>query len=742
MSAHPWPTNGMRCHNRVTCRGVIRGLPLAFATAVLLADFIRAHTEPIIASWKQRVFPSADVSDRAIGQHLTAILDRVADYVAAEPTENCLCLDDLPKAHTVDRLLNGLDFGQVISEYSLLRQSILGSWDATTGAAIPVVELHKLDLAFDALIAQAAGRFARIRERLFQSVDRVTDAALASADVDVFLQDLLRVAIEATGTVHAAGVLLREENRLRLRAAVGLEDDVASGFSVAVGEGFAGRVADHRQPFLIHHAAEDPNTLSPTIRRKGVRGLYGVPMIQQGKVIGVAQFGSLTAVDFSEEDKLLFRTVVSRATAAVVKAQILADLRRAEGAQRFLAEASRRFAESLDYEATLDTIAQLAVPSIADWCVVDLVEDGRVRRVSVAHADPAQEPLANELKAGHPVDSSAAVGIGSVLRSGTTEWRGRLNDRELEAIARDPEHLALLRRLKLRAYVVVPILSKGVLLGTISLVTAESNRRYSESDVAVAEDLARRAAMAIENARLYAEARRAVHVREQVLATVSHDLRNQVNVVAIASELLLRTANLQDTAFGKPLAVIARTARSMKDLVNDLLDLASIQAGKLSLSAGPTPLASLVEEARDMHESAARAAGLRLTTDVIPHVDVFADRARVLQVLSNLLGNAIKFTPSGGAIAVRASATDAEVTISVVDTGRGIPAQDLATVFEPYRARGSGAGSGLGLFIAQGIVEGHDGRIWIDSREHAGTTVSFTLPRRESPYQDRLQGMH
>ena len=248
--------------------------------------------------------------------------------------------------------------------------------------------------------------------------------------------------------------------------------------------------------------------------------------------------------------------------------------------------------------------------------------------------------------------------------------------------------------------------------------------------------------MAIENARLYAEARRAVHVREQVLATVSHDLRNQVNVVAIAGELLLRTANLQDTAFAKPLMVIARTARSMKDLVNDLLDLASIQAGKLSLSARPTPLASLVEEARDMHEAAARAAGLRLTADDIPEVDVFADRARVLQVLSNLLGNAIKFTPSGGGITLRATATDAQVTISVVDTGRGIPAQDLATVFEPYRARGSGAGSGLGLFIAQGIVERHGGRIWIDSREHAGTTVSFTLPRRESPYQDRLQGMH
>ena len=142
----------MRCHNRAPCRGVIRGLPLAFANGCIglprilgrsdnhamsvsstarnpvgLADFIRAHTEPIIASWKQRVFPSADVAEGAISQHLAAILTRIADYVAAEPAENCLCLDDLPKAHTVDRLLNGLDFGQVISEYSLLRQSILGS---------------------------------------------------------------------------------------------------------------------------------------------------------------------------------------------------------------------------------------------------------------------------------------------------------------------------------------------------------------------------------------------------------------------------------------------------------------------------------------------------------------------------------------------------------------------------------------------------------------------------------------
>ena len=189
--------------------------------------------------------------------------------------------------------------------------------------------------------------------------------------------------------------------------------------------------------------------LSPTIRRKGVKALYGVPMIHRGKVIGVAHIGSLTAPDFSEADKLLFRTVVSRATSAVVKAQVLADLRRTEAAQRFLAEAS-------PVSRSPSITRPRWIPSRSSPCralptgaIVDLLEDGRVRRVSVVHADPAQAALAHELKIGHSVDQHAALGVGAVLRSGTTEWRGRLSDQELQAMARSPEHLGVLRRLKL-----------------------------------------------------------------------------------------------------------------------------------------------------------------------------------------------------------------------------------------------------------------------------------------------------
>jgi len=310
-----------------------------------------------------------------------------------------------------------------------------------------------------------------------------------------------------------------------------------------------------------------------------------------------------------------------------------------------------------------------------------------------------------------------------------------VQDDVLERVAWDADHLSLLRRLKLRAYILVPIVAKGDLLGTIALMTAESGRRYSEWDVEIAEDLARRAAMAIENSRLYQKAQEAVRLREQVLATVSHDLRNQVNVIGIANRLLRHTANLADPATERSLNVIERTSQSMQRLVNDLLDLASIQAGKLAVVATSVPLRSLIDEAYEMHEAAALASGVRLVAACEPNLQVLADRSRILQVLGNLLGNALRFTPIGGRVVIRGEAAETDAVVSVSDTGCGIAADHLPTLFEPYRtiARSGHSGSGLGLFIARGILERHGGRIWIESAEQSGTTVFFTLPRQDAP---------
>ena len=617
----------------------------------------------------------------------------------------------------------------------MLRRCILDLWESRVGPSIDLAELRNLDIAFDESISESTLRFAEARGKLLKALDRVSEAALGSTDLDSFLQDLLQATCEGTESVDTCCVLLREGDILRVRAAVGLEEELRRGYSIAMHEGFPGHVAAEGQPVELRHAATDPVVTSPAICRKGIRALYGVPLTRDGKVIGVAHIGSLRADEFSAEDKLLFRTVVSRATAGVVKAQILADLRRTESAQRFLSEASKRLAESLDYETTLAHVARLAVPTIADWCVVDLVDGASIRRVSAAHSDPAKQQLALELEKRYPLDANAATGVPSVVRTGVSEWAPEIADGQLAAFARGAEHLRMLRELGLKSYIVVPIRLKGTAVGTITLVTAESGRRYSEADLHVGEDLGRRVGAAIENARLYAAAQDAITVRERVLAVVSHDLRNQLGVVAMAAELVARRAPPSTGAqeLQKPVETIRRTTGAMQHLLGDLLDMASIEAGRLSVEQQSLEITPILEEACETHEAIARAKGLGLRAEFdVDGVTVLADRKRILQVLGNLLGNAIKFSESGS-VTLSASARDTEVVIAVTDTGPGVPPSERDAIFEPYRTiqreREGPRGSGLGLHIAKGIVTRHDGHMWVDSEVGRGSTFFFTLPR-------------
>ena len=702
-----------------------------------LSDFLYAHQAEIIALWTQRarkLSPTAGLSDAAVIEHVPVILRRIADVVASAHTGEAVSMGTLPEDHAVDRLGRGFDLDQIVTEYGLLRRALLELWEARIGAPVDLDELRKLDAAFDESIRQSALRYAQARDKLLRALDRVSEAALGSGDLEVFLRDLLRATIDGMESVDTAVVLLREGDILRVRAAVGLEDDLRRTFAMKSGEGFAALVATERQPVVLRDAANDSRIKSDVIRKKGVRALYGVPLVRDDKVIGVAHIGSLTAYEFSEEDKLLFRTMASRATAVVVKTQLLADLQRTASAQRFLAAASQQFARSLDYEATLKNIAQLAVPTIADWCVVDLVEHGVVRRVSVAHVDPEKARLAADLQHRYPPDPNATTGITNVLRSGRSELHSEITDAELAAAARDPEHLLLLRALGFRAYIIVPILSRHQVLGTIALVTAESNRRYSDDDLLIAQDLASRAATAIENARLYADAQHAVQTRERVLAIVSHDLRNQLGVIGMAAQLLdLHGPALKgDADLLKPVEMIQRTARTMQTLLGDLLDMASIQVGRLSIDLRPEPVKAILAEACEGQQALAHARQIHLACEfAVDEIQVICDRDRILQVLANLVGNAVKFCKPGDSITLRAEARDRDVLVAVRDTGPGIPPDEFEIIFEPYQTmkRPGQDGTGLGLYITKGIVQGHGGRIWVESAVGQGTTFFFTLPR-------------
>ena len=405
--------------------------------------------------------------------------------------------------------------------------------------------------------------------------------------------------------------------------------------------------------------------------------------------------------------------------------------RRAEAARRraaFLAEASRVLALSFDTRSMLATLARLAVPEVADACVVDLAgADGRMQRAAAAHADPECEALlcaADGLWGGvlpleHPLVRQLTDGQFVLLNDVESELGGY----ELEGAAHE-----LLLRLAPRSVASVPLVSVGRFVGSVTLVGARGGRTLDADDLALAEELARRILSALDGAQLYHDALHATRARDEILGVVAHDLRNPLNTIRMAVQLLEEDA---PQAQRRTLGTLSRAAGRMDGLIQDLLEVTRIESGRLTLERRPESVRVLLAEAKSMLGPLAQARSLVLevlTDQAVP--DVPMDVARVLQVISNLVGNAIKFTPAGGRITL-ACEPDAEgVRFRVADTGPGIPADQLSRVFSRFWQAGKAdrRGVGLGLSIARGIVEAHGGRIWVESEEGEGSTFYFTLP--------------
>ncbi len=423
-----------------------------------------------------------------------------------------------------------------------------------------------------------------------------------------------------------------------------------------------------------------------------------------------------------------------RIVAAVANSVDITARNRDQRALETLAEASRVLSESLDVDVTLAAVARLAVPALADWCAVVLLERGGARRVAVEAASPERRALARRVLEAYEVSPTAADGLGRVLRSGESVLVPEVTEAFLDDAAPDAEGRAMLDEMGLRSYVAVPLRARGEILGAVCLATAESGRRLDERDRSLAEDLARRCAVAVENARLYAAAQAAVRQREDVLAVVSHDLRNLLSTVVMSASMLDRSLPGDADAPGpkRRARMIHQAADRMHRLIRDLADLASIDAGRLAMERRLHDPAAILEEAVETFRAMAHDRGVRLACRLpraLPVVE--CDRDRVLQVFGNLLSNALQATERGGAVTVSARAgRGGWVLFSVEDTGRGIPREELPRVFERWR-RGRSAeytGSGLGLAISRALVEAHGGRIWARSSPGVGTTFRFLMP--------------
>jgi len=547
----------------------------------------------------------------------------------------------------------------------------------------------------------------KLEEALRRSEARASGILSISADAIISIDEAQRIVLYNQGAAKIFGYTS--------------EEAIGAPLEMLMPERFRAR---HRA-YVAHFAEE-----GPVARHMGTRRAVF------GRHKSGEEFAADAAISKLQVDDRLILTVALRD---------VREQRRAESAQKLLADVGSALTSSLEYDETLDTVAREIVREHAHLCIVDIVEEnGDVRRLSVAWSPPYDRGVGGMVTSMSP-DKNGMHLMGSVLETRSPAVVHAVSAASIVGDGLGCEDAGQLRGLGLASAVAVPLLARSKLLGAIGLVRFGASQSYRPADVRLAEAVAERAALAIENARLYRAARRAIEARDDVQAIVAHDLRNPLAVI------LLHASRLQDRGDDPKLREsctesIKRAVTWMNRLIQDLLDVASIESGHLSMEPARTSPGAIVRQAVELQRALAASAGLELRAEVAADLpDVWVDRERLLQIFENLFGNAIKFTRPGGRVTVGVGPGEGEVVFYVSDTGSGIPPEDVPHLFDRFW-RGkerNRQGAGLGLAIVEGIVEMHGGRTWAESEQGLGSTISFAIPttppgeRPEAPLSAR-----
>jgi PAS domain S-box-containing protein len=445
---------------------------------------------------------------------------------------------------------------------------------------------------------------------------------------------------------------------------------------------------------------------------------------ERGELLGFAKVTrDLTERRRAEEERIqLVRSEVARAAAEAAGERF-----------RFLAESSALLASTLDFEATVRNVAASVVPRFADWCVVELLEDEKLKTVTVVHVDPAKVAFARELQERWPGSPDSPTGAYHVLRTGQSELYETLSDELLRATVSDPDQLRVMHELQLRSAMVVPIQVRERTVGAISLIWAESNKQYTRDDVSLMEELGRRIGMAIESAQLYRESQDSVRLRDEFLSIASHELKTPLTTLQLQVSGLQRHAGkLADVPIPKVISrveTIDRQVQRLTGLINGLLDVSRATAGRLHLDLSEVDLGEVTRQAVDRLRDDLASAACTVTVETEKVVGHW-DRLRLEQIVTNLTTNALKYG-AGRPIEISARQTDGVAELSVRDHGIGISDADQQRIFGRF-ARAASAehygGLGLGLWIVQQFVEAMHGSISVESKVGEGARFTVKLP--------------
>jgi signal transduction histidine kinase len=519
------------------------------------------------------------------------------------------------------------------------------------------------------------------------------------------------------------------------------------------GKGLAGQVLATGRPARTSRVLDD-SRLHPDyvdmIRTEGSVAVLVAPIRMGERVEGLIYVDNRTSRPFTDRDEAILMRLADHAAIALRNARLFAGEQAARGEAearafrtRLLADVSRVLTGSLDYEATLDAVAHLVVPTRADWSIVHLARrDGSLRRLAIAHADPAHAPLAEEMLRIRPsVDWLAEAGATvEAVRAGRSLLLDHASTAQIEEIVTDPGDRRVFRALQPRSLLVVPLVARGRTLGSLTWLRI-GDEPYTAEDLGLAEDIAARAALTVDSARLYRQAERARveaenanRAKDEFLAVLSHELRTPLTAM-LGWIRLLRTGQLGSDKIAQALEVVERNTRTQAQLINDLLDVSRIVTGKLQLDLYPVDLTPIMEEVVESARREAEAKGVALDLTVDGGVGlVQGDPLRLSQIVGNLVANAVKFTSEGGRVRVSLTCEGTEAVIAVADTGIGIEPGILSHIFDRFRQADSTitrrhGGLGLGLAIVRHLVELHGGIVKAASAGAGrGSTFTVRLP--------------
>ncbi|MGH7469227.1 MAG: GAF domain-containing protein [Longimicrobiales bacterium] len=622
-----------------------------------------------------------------------------------------------------------------------------GSRGMVRFSSAPVRDTRGQIVAAVATIYDISEQKRREQENLF--LDEVSRVLAASLDYDATLKTLLQLCVPRLATfavLHLRTGNDRASRRFQSQPQDTSTRDVLETIdrkypvpltgphpsAVAMRTGQAqlrAQVTDE----VLRQIATDEEHLE-LLRRLEMRSAMAAPLIVRGKTLGALLLVSQDPLRrYNGKDLALAEELARRAALAVDNAELFRTVSEAEKRARFLADAAQAFSGSLDYEETIRRVVRLAVPFFADLTIAFLTDEkGETRQVAVAHRDPRREALLE--KAGEryrPGPNNPGSTIVRAIRTGQPVLIEEVSPELIESIGFSPDVRIMFDRLGIVSWVTIPLIARDMALGAIVFAFAESGRHYTPDDVPLAQLLASRAALAMKNAKLYGAVHDALRTRDEVLAIVSHDLRNPLHTISMSADLLLQVP-ADDPKRRHHLEVIAQAGQRMKRLIQDLLDVARVEAGKtIAVERKEEPAHTLIHEACESFVEEARKKSIHLEWSApqdLPNVSV--DHGRILQVLANLISNALRFTPEDGHVQVSALLEHGQVRVSVGDSGPGIREDDRESIFLPFwqSTRAARTSAGLGLTIARAIIEQHGGSIWVDSRAGAGATFFFTLP--------------